>query len=203
MKNLAYKSIFACLCACFCLGADNTDIIHAQKREEILREYEKLELKRQEIDSFTRASKKLFDERQSQLLRWEADLNKTLLEITQKEQNISKMNELSEQKIADMLAKNEQILEQIKSGNKDKMLEVYAKMKEGKVAEVLGAMDDEEAVRILYRLEPKKIAAIMAKIDAQKAATYTDLIKRGAMLENSENNATKSATLADTNTTSN
>ena len=113
------------------------------------------------------------------------------------------MNELSEQKIADMLAKNEQILEQIKSGNKDKMLEVYAKMKEGKVAEVLGAMDDEEAVRILYRLEPKKIAAIMAKLDAQKAATYTDLIKRGAMLENSENNATKSATLADTNTTSN
>ena len=203
MKNLAYKSIFACLCASFCLGADNTDIIHAQKREEILREYEKLELKRQEIDSFTRASKKLFDERQSQLLRWEADLNKTLLEITQKEQNISKMNELSEQKIADMLAKNEQILEQIKSGNKDKMLEVYAKMKEGKVAEVLGAMDDEEAVRILYRLEPKKIAAIMTKLDAQKAATYTDLIKRGAMLENSENNATKSATLADTNTTSN
>ena len=100
------------------------------------------------------------------------------------------MNEESEQKISKMLAKNEEILKQIKDGNKDKMLEVYTKMKDAKVASVLSQMDDKDAVRILYRLEPKKIAGVMAKLDAKKAALYTDLIKRAVMLDDnaSQNN---------------
>lgn len=186
MKNKIIILLFSILVA----SANDDELIYAQKREEILREYEKLELKKQEINSLNNASQKLFAQREAKLLKQEENLNKILLEITQKEQNISKMNEESEQKISKMLAKNEEILKQIKDGNKDKMLEVYIKMKDAKVASVLSQMDDKEAVRILYRLEPKKIAGVMAKLDEKKAALYTDLIKRAVMLDDnaSQNN---------------
>ena len=180
MKNKIIILLFSILVA----SANDNELIYAQKREEILREYEKLELKKQELNSLNNASQKLFAQREAKLLK------KILLEITQKEQNISKMNEESEQKISKMLAKNEEILKQIKDGNKDKMLEVYTKMKDAKVASVLSQMDDKDAVRILYRLEPKKIAGVMAKLDEKKAALYTDLIKRAVMLDDnaSQNN---------------
>lgn len=186
MKNKIIILLFSILVA----NANDDELIYAQKREEILREYEKLELKKQELNSLNNASQKLFAQREAKLLKQEENLNKILLEITQKEQNISKMNEESEQKISKMLAKNEEILKQIKDGNKDKMLEVYTKMKDAKVASVLSQMDDKDAVRILYRLEPKKIAGIMAKLDEKKAALYTDLIKRAVMLDDnaSQNN---------------
>ena len=186
MKNKIIILLFSILVA----NADDNELIYAQKREEILREYEKLELKKQELNSLNNASQKLFSQREAKLLKQEENLNKILLEITQKEQNISKMNEESEQKISKMLAKNEEILKQIKDGNKDKMLEVYTKMKDAKVASVLSQMDDKDAVRILYRLEPKKIAGVMAKLDEKKAALYTDLIKRAVMLDDnaSQNN---------------
>lgn len=186
MKNKIIILLFSILVA----SANDDELIYAQKREEILREYEKLELKKQELNSLNNASQKLFAQREAKLLKQEENLNKILLEITQKEQNISKMNEESEQKISKMLAKNEEILKQIKDGNKDKMLEVYAKMKDAKVASVLSQMDDKDAVRILYRLEPKKIAGVMAKLDEKKAALYTDLIKRAVMLDDnaSQNN---------------
>ncbi len=186
MKNKIIILLFSILVA----NANDDELIYAQKREEILREYEKLELKKQELNSLNNASQKLFAQREAKLLKQEENLNKILLEITQKEQNISKMNEESEQKISKMLAKNEEILKQIKDGNKDKMLEVYTKMKDAKVASVLSQMDDKDAVRILYRLEPKKIAGVMAKLDEKKAALYTDLIKRAVMLDDnaSQNN---------------
>ena len=186
MKNKIIILLFSILVA----NANDDELIYAQKREEILREYEKLELKKQELNSLNNASQKLFAQREAKLLKQEENLNKILLKITQKEQNISKMNEESEQKISKMLAKNEEILKQIKDGNKDKMLEVYTKMKDAKVASVLSQMDDKDAVRILYRLEPKKIAGVMAKLDEKKAALYTDLIKRAVMLDDnaSQNN---------------
>lgn len=186
MKNKIIILLFSILV----VSANDDELIYAQKREEILREYEKLELKKQELNSLNNASQKLFAQREAKLLKQEENLNKILLEITQKEQNISKMNEESEQKISKMLAKNEEILKQIKDGNKDKMLEVYTKMKDAKVASVLSQMDDKDAVRILYRLEPKKIAGVMAKLDEKKAALYTDLIKRAVMLDDnaSQNN---------------
>jgi len=186
LKNKIIILLFSILVA----NANDDELIYAQKREEILREYEKLELKKQELNSLNNASQKLFAQREAKLLKQEENLNKILLEITQKEQNISKMNEESEQKISKMLAKNEEILKQIKDGNKDKMLEVYTKMKDAKVASVLSQMDDKDAVRILYRLEPKKIAGVMAKLDEKKAALYTDLIKRAVMLDDnaSQNN---------------
>ena len=181
--NLGNSRLFLLFCAfSFSFGADE-QIIAAQKREQILSEYEKLEAAKSELDSYREATKRLFEQRQAQLLAKEAELNATLALIAQKEQNISEANAKSEAKVADMLAKNEAILNELKKGNNDKMLEAYVKMKDGKIAEVLGAMDATDAAKLLYRMEAKKISAVLAKMDAAKAVELTNLIKAGKIFD--------------------
>ena len=188
--NLGNSRLFLLFCAfSFSFGADE-QIITAQKREQILSEYEKLEAAKSELDSYREATKRLFNERQAQLLAKEAELNATLALIAQKEQNISEANAKSEAKVAGMLAKNEAILNELKKGNNDKMLEAYVKMKDGKIAEVLGAMDAIDAAKLLYRMEAKKISAVLAKMDAAKAVELTNLIKEGKIFdENTSKNS--------------
>ncbi|MCI6299528.1 MAG: 5'-nucleosidase [Campylobacter sp.] len=181
--NFGNSRLFLLFCAfSFSFGADE-QIIAAQKREQILSEYEKLEAAKSELDSYREATKRLFEQRQAQLLAKEAELNATLALIAQKEQNISEANAKSEAKVADMLAKNEAILNELKKGNNDKMLEAYIKMKDGKIAEVLGAMDAIDAAKLLYRMEAKKISAVLAKMDAAKAVELTNLIREGKIFD--------------------
>ena len=181
--NIGNSRLFLLFCAfSFSFGADE-QIITAQKREQILSEYEKLEAAKSELDSYREATKRLFEQRQAQLLAKEAELNATLALIAQKEQNISEANAKSEAKVADMLAKNEAILNELKKGNNDKMLEAYVKMKDGKIAEVLGAMDATDAAKLLYRMEAKKISAVLAKMDAAKAVELTNLIREGKIFD--------------------
>ena len=190
--NLGNSRLFLLFCAfSFSFGADE-QIITAQKREQILSEYEKLEAAKSELDSYREATKRLFEQRQAQLLAKEAELNATLALIAQKEQNISEANAKSEAKVADMLAKNEAILNELKKGNNDKMLEAYIKMKDGKIAEVLGAMDAIDAAKLLYRMEAKKISAVLAKMDAAKAVELTNLIREGKIFD--ENSSKDSPT---------
>lgn len=179
-SRIPYALLFCVFSLSF--GADE-QIITAQKREQILSEYEKLEAAKSELDSYREATKQLFEQRQAQLLAKEAELNATLALIAQKEQNISDANAKSEAKVADMLAKNEAILNELKKGNNDKMLEAYVKMKDGKIAEVLGAMDATDAAKLLYRMEAKKISAVLAKMDAAKAVELTNLIKEGKIFD--------------------
>ena len=181
--NLGNSRLFLLFCAfSFSFGADE-QLITAQRREQILSEYEKLEAAKSELDSYREATKRLFEQRQAQLLAKEAELNATLALIAQKEQNISEANAKSEAKVADMLAKNEAILNELKKGNNDKMLEAYIKMKDGKIAEVLGAMDAIDAAKLLYRMEAKKISAVLAKMDAAKAVELTNLIREGKIFD--------------------
>ena len=204
--NFGNSRLFLLFCAfSFSFGADE-QIITAQKREQILSEYEKLEAAKSELDSYREATKRLFEQRQAQLLAKEAELNATLALIAQKEQNISEANAKSEAKVADMLAKNEAILNELKKGNNDKMLEAYIKMKDGKIAEVLGAMDAIDAAKLLYRMEAKKISSVLAKMDAAKAVELTNLIKEGKIFdENSskDNSAQNIAQNGDENASAN
>ena len=194
--NLGNSRLFLLFCAfSFSFGADE-QIITAQKREQILSEYEKLEAAKSELDSYREATKRLFNERQAQLLAKEAELNATLALIAQTEQNISEANAKSEAKVADMLAKNEAILNELKKGNNDKMLEAYVKMKDGKIAEVLGAMDAIDAAKLLYRMEAKKISAVLAKMDAAKAVELTNLIKEGKIFDENASKDNSSQNIA-------
>ena len=194
--NIGNSRLFLLFCAfSFSFGADE-QIITAQKREQILSEYEKLEAAKSELDSYREATKRLFEQRQAQLLAKEAELNATLALIAQKEQNISEANAKSEAKVADMLAKNEAILNELKKGNNDKMLEAYVKMKDGKIAEVLGAMDAIDAAKLLYRMEAKKISAVLAKMDAAKAVELTNLIKEGKIFDENSSKDNSSQNIA-------
>ena len=194
--NIGNSRLFLLFCAfSFSFGADE-QIITAQKREQILSEYEKLEAAKSELDSYREATKRLFEQRQAQLLAKEAELNATLALIAQKEQNISEANAKSEAKVADMLAKNEAILNELKKGNNDKMLEAYVKMKDGKIAEVLGAMDATDAAKLLYRMEAKKISAVLAKMDAAKAVELTNLIKEGKIFDENSSKDNSSQNIA-------
>ena len=194
--NFGNSRLFLLFCAfSFSFGADE-QIITAQKREQILSEYEKLEAAKSELDSYREATKRLFEQRQAQLLAKEAELNATLALIAQKEQNISEANAKSEAKVADMLAKNEAILNELKKGNNDKMLEAYVKMKDGKIAEVLGAMDAIDAAKLLYRMEAKKISAVLAKMDAAKAVELTNLIKEGKIFDENASKDNSSQNIA-------
>lgn len=174
---------------------DEANIISAQKREQILREYERLEAARSELESFRTATRKLFNERQAQLLAREAEVNKTLEIIMEKEANITEANKQSEARIAAMLEQNTKILDELKKGNSDKMLEAYVKMKEGKVAEVLGAMDPADAAKILYKMEAKKISAVLSKMDANKAVELTMLIKEGKIFDENSTKNSRNSTL--------
>lgn len=194
--NFGNSRLFLLFCAfSFSFGADE-QIIAAQKREQILSEYEKLEAAKSELDSYREATKRLFEQRQAQLLAKEAELNATLALIAQKEQNISEANAKSEAKVADMLAKNEAILNELKKGNNDKMLEAYVKMKDGKIAEVLGAMDATDAAKLLYRMEAKKISAVLAKMDAAKAVELTNLIREGKIFDENSSKDNSSQNIA-------
>ena len=194
--NFGNSRLFLLFCAfSFSFGADE-QIITAQKREQILSEYEKLEAAKSELDSYREATKRLFEQRQAQLLAKEAELNATLALIAQKEQNISEANAKSEAKVADMLAKNEAILNELKKGNNDKMLEAYVKMKDGKIAEVLGVMDATDAAKLLYRMEAKKISSVLAKMDAAKAVELTNLIKEGKIFDENASKDNSSQNIA-------
>lgn len=188
--------IFFSFCAVvFAADNDKKNIIDAQKREQILREYERIEAAKSELESYRRATRKLFKEREAQLLNKERDLNATLALIIEKEKNISTQNALHEKNMKDLLEQNQKILDQLNSGNSDKMLEAYVKMKDGKVAEVLGTMPALDAAKLLYRMEAKKISSVLSKMDANKAVELTDLIKTGAIFDNNstkENNNTQS-----------
>lgn len=174
-------------------GAD-ANIIEAQKREQILREYERLEAARAELESYRIATKKLFDERQKQLAAQQKELNATLAAVMEREQNISRAIKASEERIALMLEKNQEILNQLNSGNSDKILEAYVKIKDGKLAEVLGAMPPLDAARLLYKMEAKKISAVLSKMDAAKAVELTTLIKEGKIFENNATNKEQNTT---------
>lgn len=188
--------IFFSFCAVvFAADNDKKNIIDAQKREQILREYERIEAAKSELESYRTATRKLFKEREAQLLSKERDLNATLALIIEKEKNISTQNALHEKNMKDLLEQNQKILDQLNSGNSDKMLEAYVKMKDGKVAEVLGTMPALDAAKLLYRMEAKKISSVLSKMDANKAVELTDLIKTGAIFDNNstkENNNTQS-----------
>ena len=102
----------------------------------------------------------------------EKDLNKTLELISQKEENIK-----------NMLAKNEKILAELKSITSDKVLEVYAKMKDGAAATIISELPRDEAAKVLHSLEAKKISTIFAKMDPQIAAELTQILKNDELFK--------------------
>lgn len=160
------------------LMANDWNAIYEAKKDEIQREFEKIDSARQELEAYRAATKSLFDKREADVLKKEADINKTLEEISKKEESIK-----------ELLAKNEQILAELKTITTDKVLQVYEKMKDAPAASIISGLPRQDAAKILYSLPPKKISSILSKMDPAIAAEITEIIRKDELF--SDNNATK------------
>ena len=165
------KSIYFALFLVIFLHA-NSDEVLADREANIAKNLERIDSSRQEFEAYRAATHTLFNQREAQILAKEKDLNKTLELISQKEENIK-----------NMLAKNEKILAELKSITSDKVLEVYAKMKDGAAATIISELPRDEAAKVLHSLEAKKISTIFAKMDPQIAAELTQILKNDELFK--------------------
>lgn len=172
------KFFFIILLISFRLFANDGDAIYATKKEDILRQFEKIDEARQELEAYRAATKSIFDKRESEILKKQKDLNQTIQIISQKEQNIK-----------NMLDKNEKILKELKNITSDKVLQVYQNMKDEPAATIISGLDRKEAAKILYALPPKKISSILSKMDAAVAGELTEILRNGNIF--SDENKTK------------
>ncbi|WP_086225480.1 MotE family protein [Campylobacter devanensis] len=152
--------------------SENNDEILADREAKIAKNLELIDSSRQELEAYRAATNTLFNQREEQILAKEIDLNKTLAQISQKEENIKRM-----------LDKNEKILSEIKSITNDKILAVYAKMKDGAAATIIAQLPRDEAAKVLHALDPKKISTIFAKMDPQIAAELTQILKNDELFK--------------------
>ena len=171
MKILA---VFLLACACalgYEVPVDCTQIFEARK-DEILKEIERLDEQRQALESFRASTNAAYEQGLDKLAKKEADVNATM-----------RQTEAKRQEIADLLAQNEKILKELKTMTTDKVSASYAKMKDQAAADVLSAMSRAQAAAILYALEPKKISAVMAKMQPKIASEITTMLTKGPPFE--------------------
>lgn len=168
------------------IKAQNVDctMIFEARKSEIQNELLKIDEQRQSLEAYkasilnlNRQNLEMLEKKRQEqnefFYKKELDINETLSKITQKEQNI-----------AQMLEKNEKILEELKSMTNDKISETYSKMKDQVAADVLTQMGINDAAKIMYSLSAKKIAAILAKMDPGFASDLTLVLRDGPPFEN-------------------
>ncbi|WP_172198124.1 MotE family protein [Campylobacter sp. RM16188] len=153
--------------------------IFESRKAELLKEVEKIDEAKQGLEAFQASSKALFNERNTQLAKKEAEINATLEKIEAKKKDIE-----------NLLKRNDEILAELKTMTTDKVSEAYGKMKDQSAADVLSAMDRANAATIMYALAPKKISTIMAKMPPNIASEITLLLQKGPPFMHSESNAT-------------
>lgn len=143
-----------------------TEIFKARKSE-LLVELERIDEQKQALSALQIATEELLRKKEARLNEKEAIVDKKILEIEEKEESIKKM-----------LAKNEGILEELKSIKMDKVAQTFAKMKDASAAAILSDMDNEDAANILSSLKPKTVGKILSKMDAKKASDLTLLLAK-------------------------
>ena len=162
----------------FCaLNAQNFESVYAQKKDEILREYEKLDLAKEEFEAYKASTLALLKQKDDFINQRAKDANETLAQVIAKEENIKKMLEEKEENIKKMLERNEELLNSINGASQNKVQEIYAKMKDGPAAAIISDLPRDEAAKILFYLQPKKVSAILAKTDPSVASELTQLLK--------------------------
>jgi len=139
--------------------------IFQERKSELLVELERIDEQKQALDSLKVATESLLKEKDAKLNLQEELVNKKLLDITQKEENIKKM-----------LSENSSILKELTSLKMSKIAQTYAKMKAGAAANILSDMNIKQAVMILQSLKPKTVGQILTKMDAKKASELTSLL---------------------------
>lgn len=183
------KILYIALCLSY-LGANTAtqektseliqcNAIFEAKKEEITRQIQEFEEKKQSLEILQKASEDLFNQREKQIKTKEEQIKQQLQELQEKETAMQKMQAESEEKVKKILAKNENILRQIREETESKVAQTYAKMKDSKAAAILSDLDLNEAANILFFLKPQEIGKILAKMEPKKAALLTETLKKG------------------------
>lgn len=144
------------------------NIIFEQRKDEILREVENIEVQQQALQALQNATQNVLDQR-------EQDLKKREIEVANHQKEI----EERQAKIELLVKKNEEILKEMKGITQSKIGETYTNMKDSKSAAILQSLPDKDAVEILFALDTKIVSKILAKMEPQKAATLTTLLQKG------------------------
>lgn len=144
------------------------DQIFEQRKDELLREMERIDQRQQEYEAYQEASQTLMDQKEQILSQKLDELNATLTKI-----------EKTKKDVIELHVENKKLLQQIKEAKDDKISSAYLKMKEKKAAVILDNMTQAQAAKILFNLTPKKISKIMAKMDPINASEVTLLLKAG------------------------
>ena len=131
--------------------------IFKERKSELLVELERIDEQKQALSALQAATEELLKKKETKLSQQEEIVDKKLSDITQKETSIK-----------NMLAKNEEILKEIKDLKMSKIAQTFAKMKPASSANILSDMDAVEAVSILQSLKPKTVGKILTKMMQKK-----------------------------------
>ncbi len=141
--------------------------IFKERKSELLVELERIDEQKQALSALKIATEELLKQKEKKLTLQEETVNKQLLEIKDKEQNIEKM-----------LSKNKLILKEIKTTKMNKIAQTFAKMKPAAASNILSDMGAKEAKSILESLKPKVVGKILTKMDPKKASELTQLLSK-------------------------
>lgn len=136
--------------------------IFDERKQEILKEVERLDEARQSLEALRAATNSLLDKREAQISQKELELNQTLEKIQEKEAQIQAQTK-----------KNQKILSEIKNAKTSKLSEAYAKMKDNAAAGILSEMSREEAAEVISSLPAKKMSGILGKMQPNIASEIT------------------------------
>ena len=146
--------------------------IFEERKSELLLELERINDREQALYDLKEATNRLLKKKKEKLDKQEAEINRKLKLIEEKEQNIK-----------NMIAENRKVLEEIKKIKLDKVSTTYSKMKPKSAAAILAELDPKIAVNVLLKIKPKTLSKIFAKMDPVKASELTRLLA-----ETKENN---------------
>lgn len=138
-----------------------------ERKQEILKEVERLDEARQGLEALKAATNALLDKREAQISQKELDINKTLESI-----------QTAQQKLQEETEANKKILSEIKDAKTTKVTEAYAKMKDNAAAGILSAMSREEAAEVISSLPSKKISGILGKMQPNIASEITLILSK-------------------------
>jgi len=141
--------------------------IFKERKSELLVELERIDEQKQALSALKVATEELLKQKGKRIALKEEKVDEKLEIITQKEANVKSM-----------LAKNEQLLKELKSVKMSKIAQTFSKMKPSSASGILSEMDAEEATSILRSLKPKVVGKILTKMDAKKASELTQLLSK-------------------------
>ncbi|WP_104749792.1 MotE family protein [Helicobacter cynogastricus] len=184
------RRIFSLTCLVFCVCGAQTEqkaadqflqcnAIFESRKAEIDQQLQMLQQRALTLQTLQNETQHLLDQRSAKVNEREKALSAKLKELEGKEAQLKTTQEENEKKLKNLIAKNEELLKEIKEASQSKLSSTYAKMKDSKAAPILQDLPPSQAAQILSTLEAKDMGKILAKMDPQKAAMLTEMLQKG------------------------